>query len=132
MPNVITREERVEKIGDIKCWQCKLSWNGHICLDNKLGFRLYCEVCDLFIPTEKEFSLFISLGNTGAVVDVDGKKLQKVLDPFAKCYSNLPKDHPVRQNRRHLIQIVKQKRENDEPLNDFMACYADTISEDPA
>ena len=113
MKNKITREERVEKIGDMKCWQCKVHWSGHICLDDKLGFRIYCEICDLFIPTEPEFQLFVSLGNTGAIVDAKGTTLQKALTPFAKCYANLPKDHPIQTNRRHLVELIRKKAEKE-------------------
>ena len=94
----ITYQERLEKIGDIKCYMCKNRWNGHICLDDKLGFQLYCEVCDLFIPMGQLFKIFLSLGNSGKVVTETPDKLHKLLDKYSQ-WSYEAKDHHIHEAR---------------------------------
>ncbi len=92
--NKLTKEERVERAGEIHCMICETPWNGHIVLDDKIGFQMYCAMCDLFIWTEDEFKIFITLGNNGKALCGEPDKLQTKLTIHAKSYGELPKTHP--------------------------------------
>jgi excisionase family DNA binding protein len=109
----LSYEERRRRVGDIQCWLCKNRWDGHIVLDDKCGFQLYCELCDVFIWMETGFKTFISLGNSGKVLNSDPKKLQETLDPHSK-WTYEAKDHPIHNARkqREAELIAKHQQYN--------------------
>ncbi len=108
MSTTITKEIRIKDAGNIKCYICKIDWNGHLILDEKMGFQLYCEVCDLLIWMEKEFKIFVSLSDTGKVVSNDYEKLKKSLK-LLSFYSNDIQNHPIHEARKNLFDEKRKK-----------------------
>jgi len=110
---ITTYEDRCKRAGDIRCWLCRERWNGHIVLDDKCGFQLYCELCDVFIWMETGFKTFISLGNSGKVLNCDPEKLQEILEPYSN-WTYEAKDHPIhRARKRREEELMAKGRERD-------------------